>query len=159
MNDSADRTTRPRTFTESSWLTWVAKVVTMRPLMETNPEVMISSQDRLEPRPAEARKRFNRIRSGGSILRLGLGKADDALAFLELTPFAEEFDTLKTLENTAAGLNAAFSFKARMLTHGLFIVGQRRFDNQFLGALSNHRFAGPQTTPQKKRLFSWRSEF
>jgi len=51
------------------------------------------------------------------ILGFRFGQADNPLAFFELTPLLEEFDTFKPFQNTALRLDRAFTFQTRMLTH------------------------------------------
>lgn len=46
---------------------------------------------------------------------LGLAKARDAIPFLPLTPFLEQFDPLKTLHHVALGAGGGRSPKAAML--------------------------------------------
>jgi uncharacterized Zn finger protein len=56
-------------------------------------------------------------RGGGLFLWLGFRQANDALALLELSAFAEKVDALKTLQNTTLGLDGAFAFETGMLAH------------------------------------------
>ena len=84
----------------------------------TTPEAINCSQERRDPRPAAAKKRFSRMGSGGGLfLGLGFRKADDALAVLELTAFAEKVNALETLQHTALGFDGAFAFETGMLAH------------------------------------------
>jgi len=56
-------------------------------------------------------------RGGGLFLWLGFRQANDALALLELSAFAEKIDALETLQNTTLGLDGAFAFETGMLAH------------------------------------------
>jgi hypothetical protein len=56
-------------------------------------------------------------RGGGLFLWLGFRQANDALALLELSAFAEKIDTLEALQNTTFGLDGAFAFETGMLAH------------------------------------------
>jgi len=80
------------------------------------------SQDRLEPRPAAAKKRFSRMWAGELILRFGFWKANDALAVFELAALAKEFHAFKTFQDTATGGDAALAFQTWMLAHKLKMV-------------------------------------
>jgi hypothetical protein len=89
-------------------------------LITTAPEAINCSQERREPRPAAARKRFSRMGSGEKlILGLGFRKADHALTVLELTALAKKINALETLQHTALGLDGAFAFETGMLAHKL----------------------------------------
>jgi len=94
-------------------------------LITTTPDEINCSQERREPRPAAARKRLSRMGSGGGLfLGLGFGKADDALAVLELPAFAEKINAFETLQHTALGFDGAFAFETGMLAHKLKMAGQ-----------------------------------
>jgi hypothetical protein len=50
-------------------------------------------------------------------VRLGLRKADDFLAFLELAAFLQKLDAFKTLQDVPLRGDGAGSFKTAMLRH------------------------------------------
>tara|TARA_A100000164_G_C21246705_1_gene469515 strand:- start:178 stop:459 length:282 start_codon:yes stop_codon:yes gene_type:complete len=89
----------PSTITSSSSLIFVDREIQTSPLIVTLPPIIISSQDRLEPRPQSARNRFIRIGLPEEdkyrkmkyelLQRLGLWKTYRAVGIFPLTTSLE----------------------------------------------------------------------